>query len=125
MPLILGVPAAKPYLLLVGDKSLPTIPNALEAAGREYTRVQVYKTCEAATLRGDIQSLTLRPDDWVALFSPSSAACVRRYLDLEGVKVAAIGETTAEGLPVDAVAQTPDAAGLAAAVVKADEQNRP
>lgn len=102
---------------------MPTIPEALLASRRPFERVQVYSTCEAETLAPEIAKLKLDKGDWVAFFSPSSSEYVRRHLDISSVKVAVIGETTEKAVgKVDAVAQRPDAKGLAEAVVEADQR---
>lgn len=97
----------RPYLMLVGDKTLPTLPARLGAAGRAVTRVPVYATAEAPTLGADLEAffaalsppLSVSPPPappasvpaptpappppplWVAFFSPSSAAYVLPHLE--------------------------------------------
>lgn len=129
VPLILGSPATKPYLMLVGDKSLPTLPDALAAAGRGVRQVHVYTTREATSLASEVAGVDAR---WSVLFSPSSSSYVLPHLEQAGwrvkahgdgqeMNIAAIGETTAawlreHGYRVDAVAQTPDTGGVVQAI---------
>lgn len=104
-----------------------------------------YETQAAAGLDRVVEEVD-KATKWVSVFSPSSAGYVLPLLEASGwalrndddeleeatttrrvcVRVAAIGETTAgflrrEGFRVDAVASTPDAEGLVAAVCAADE----
>lgn len=110
-PVIVGAPLRapagthRPYLMLVGDKTLPTLPDRLGAAGRVVTRVAVYATAEAPALAADLGTLFAalpplpppspsapeapaapapplppQPRPWVAFFSPSSAAYVLPHL---------------------------------------------
>ncbi len=141
-PLILGAPPRsqsevyRPYLVLTGDKTLPLLTDALRGAGRVVERVKVYETREDSGLRDAVGALQ-EEDVWVALFSPSSAGFVLPHLERAGyalraeggegrrARTAAIGETTEAALRdggwrVDAVARTPDAPGLVAAISEAD-----
>ncbi|WOO77895.1 Uroporphyrinogen-III synthase [Vanrija pseudolonga] len=145
-PLLLSVPPRdgaagyRPYLLLTGDKTLPTLGDALAAAGRQAIKVQVYATAPAPSLADDVGRLeaSLR---WAALFSPSSASYVLPLLEAAGfgvrpdgaqdrrLRIAAIGETTAAwlrdaGYALDAVAATPNAEGLLAAIDAAEAGER-
>lgn len=151
-PLILAAPPRsggggyRPYLVLTGDKTLPLLTDSLRSAGRDVRRVRVYETSEDPGLGDTVRSLASGLGDagerlgegtdmmkWIALFSPSSAAFVLPHLEAagydlrqeDGVRVAAIGETTAgalraAGVRVDAVAGTPDAEGLVEAIAAAD-----
>ncbi|KAL1408500.1 uroporphyrinogen-III synthase [Vanrija albida] len=122
------------YLLLTGDKTLPLLGDALAAAGRRATKVQVYATAQAPTLAANVERLP-RALRWAALFSPSSAGYVLPLLEGAGfgvrpasagrLRIAAIGETTAAflregGYALDAVAATPTAEGLLAAISAAE-----
>ncbi|CAK9784819.1 tetrapyrrole biosynthesis, uroporphyrinogen III synthase [Cutaneotrichosporon oleaginosum] len=124
----------RPYLVLAGDKTLPLLTDSLRGAGRAVERVKVYETREAPGLAAAVRALPPQPG-WVALFSPSSAGFVLPHLEAAGfrlregvegrTRVAAIGETTEAALReggwrVDAVARTPDAAGLVAAIAEAE-----
>ncbi|BEI88517.1 uncharacterized protein CcaverHIS019_0112350 [Cutaneotrichosporon cavernicola] len=125
----------KPYLILTGDKTLPLLTEALRGAGRVVERVKVYETREDLDLGRAIRNLRGldEQDTWIALFSPSSASFVLPHFEAAGyalkkegrIRLLAIGETTesalrAGGWRVDAVAKTPDAPGLVAAIVEAD-----
>jgi uroporphyrinogen-III synthase len=122
--------------MLTGDKTLPTLPDALGRAGRSLTKVKVYATRPRAKLGEDIDALDNRTDAWAVLFSPSSAAAVvlllnrrwriRCHDDRESgearrtIRLLAIGETTAsylrERFVCDAVAATPDPEGVLGAL---------
>lgn len=138
----------RPYLVLTGDKTLPLLTECLRAAGREVRRVKVYETTADPGLGKAVRSLANGSSSsggagegeavWIALFSPSSSGFVLPHLEAAGydlragnggrARVAAIGETTAaalraEGWRVDAVAETPDAQGLVAAIVAAERES--
>lgn len=143
-PIILNAPPRHegygPYLVLIGDKTLPLLSNALSGAGRRLNRVQVYETTCAVSLPSSLGEVH---EGWVAFFSPSSAVCVLPLLEGKAqlpwdasvvakprgtgprIKIAAIGRTTEgylreQGLRVEAVAETPDPEGLLAAIKAAD-----
>lgn len=139
-PLLLSAPPRddttyRPYLILTGDKTLPTLGDELASAGRQVVKVQVYSTEPAPSLAADVGRLgkSLR---WAALFAPSSASYVLPLLEGAGfgvrpdaqerrLRIAAIGETTASflrdgGYALDAVAETPNAEGLLAAIAAAE-----
>lgn len=149
-PIILKAPPRHdgygPYLVLTGDKTLPLLSEALLRDGRRLTRVQVYETASAACLPSTLSCVEIR-EGWAAFFSPSSAACaipllegrVRLPWDTSVVarprgsgprlRLAAIGRTTEGylreiGLRVEAVAETPDPAGLLDAIRAADDRQR-
>lgn len=134
VPILLSS-AVSPLLILRGDKSTEEIPRALNANGRAYHEVIVYRTSEVPGLRERLTEALgqMGNGGWLAFFAPSSAGMVLGHLREMGVdvppsggmKVAAIGETTraflqGEGVRVDAVAKEPTAAGLAKAIHEAD-----
>jgi uroporphyrinogen-III synthase len=132
--------------MLVGDKTLPLLPVALEGAGRTVTKVKVYATAEAPGLAAAVAGLAgMEACAWGVLFSPSSSGYVLRHLEERGwrvrsaggdsedrreIRLVAIGETTAgflreNGFRCDAVASTPDAPGVVEAICGADGRSLP
>jgi len=110
--------AGKTILFLRGDRSLRTIPERLGNVATVEEAV-VYKTVEVPLENDEaVGRLQSGQVDWLCFFSPSA---VESYLDRGfrlGVKVAALGETTASrarslGFSVDFVSEKASASGFA------------
>lgn len=126
-------------LYLTGDKNRETLPEMLTAGGVALETLEVYGTTGSSTFRDDLRVALERshmPDQaeewgWVVYFAPSAAAFVTpmlsEMLDLDALRVAAIGPTTASFLRdtlkmrVDVVASKPTPDALCRAVVAFDE----
>ncbi len=110
----------RPLLFLCGNLRRDEIPSALKEAGVPFEELQVYETLQAETI-----DLSSHPKpDWVVFFSPSGVEAVSRAADLDwiNVRLAAIGETTAEaihqrGFDVEAVAAEPTPESLLEAIL--------
>lgn len=110
----------RPLLFLCGNLRREELPDKLRAAGVPFEELCVYETLPAATI--DLSGHPL--PDWVVFFSPSGVEAVRRKhgIDWHSVRLAAIGQTTAEairqdGLEVEAVAAEPTPESLLQAIV--------
>jgi uroporphyrinogen-III synthase len=133
----LGGAAARPVLFLAGDKAMPVLPTLLAEARVPLEQVCVYATQPRADLPALLDAyhtrhgLALR---WVVVHSPSTvyatAPTLARWAQpqppqhQQGIRLAAIGPTTAAaletvGLVASAVAAVPSPAGVAAAILAA------
>jgi uroporphyrinogen-III synthase len=113
----------QPLLFLSGNRRRDALPEGLAAHNIPYHEQEAYVTVPRSDL-----SLPALGDDrpmWVVFFSPSGLDAVQQSsVALDSYRVGAIGPTTArrlraEGLRVDAVAETPSPPGLAAALQRA------
>lgn len=117
--LIRGHAFDRPLLFLCGNRRLDVLPTRLHAAGIEVEEIEVY----VSRLRPNLDWPTDKRPDWIVFFSPSGYEAVRQApnTNMTGVRVAAIGPTTAEalragGLDVSAVADEPSPRALSAAI---------
>lgn len=112
----------RPLLFLCGSRRRDVLPDLLASSGIEVEEICVYDT----RLRDGLAWPPGRKPDWLVFFSPSGFEAVRRAgLPLEGVRVAAIGPTTADvlrahGVPVAGVADEPTPEQLRMAIRRAD-----
>ncbi|PBK63412.1 tetrapyrrole biosynthesis, uroporphyrinogen III synthase [Armillaria solidipes] len=126
-------PRPTKLLYLTGDKNCDTLPNILGGAGVVLHFLKVYKTQGSSTFSQQLKGIVpLRPTVpwWIVFFAPSAAEFVLPFLkeqfDLESVKIAAIGPTTAAflhetlGLRVDAIPTKPSSEELLRAIVDVD-----
>ena len=122
-----GPELARPLLFLAGDKAMPVLPTLLTEARVPFEQLCVYETQPRPNLDALLaeydaaHGATLR---WVVVHSPSTVRAtlptLGRWAD-RGVRLAAIGPTTAAalaagGLAASAVAVTPTPTGVAAAI---------
>lgn len=85
--------AGKKLLFVGGERSMRTIPETLGSIA-DVDEVVVYKTVEIETANDTKKSVASSSIEWICFFSPSAVeAFEKRYG--AGVRVAAIGETTA------------------------------
>lgn len=119
-PLI--APSPLPLVFLCGNRTRHVLPRRLRTAGIPFEPVLVYST----HLRDDLDFTGMERPSWVVFFSPSGLEAARHAtgLDLNQIRRAAIGPTTADalesaGLPPDAVADAPDPEALARALASA------
>ncbi len=111
----------RPLLFLCGSRRRDELPDKLRRTGIDFEELCVYESRPRARL-----DLPSHPDpDWVAFFSPSGVQAVIEdgRLDLHSMRIAAIGETTANALadfPLQAVARAPTPEALAQAIAAAD-----
>ncbi|PBK80575.1 tetrapyrrole biosynthesis, uroporphyrinogen III synthase [Armillaria gallica] len=132
---ILAEPPRPPtkLLYLTGDKNRDTLPNILGGAGVSLHSLKVYETQGSSTFSLQLKEIVpVRPTVpwWIVFFAPSAAEFVlpflREQFDLDTVKVAVIGPTTATflreilGLRVDAIPTKPSAEELLRAIIDAD-----
>lgn len=115
---------AQPLLFLCGSRRRPDLPDSLRDADIKFDELCVYET----HLRTDLKFDALPAPEWVVFFSPSGVEAVLENgsLDLSSVRIAAIGETTADSLrafDVEAVARTPTPDSLVEAIAAADASN--
>lgn len=110
---------AQPLLFLCGNRRRDLIPARLEATGIPIEELVVYRSRP----RSRLDWPDGRQPDWAVFFSPSGVEAVERSraIQLQGVRIAAIGPTTADalrrrGLHVDAVAEEPSPGALALAI---------
>lgn len=113
-----------PLLFLCGDRRRDDLPDRLQTAGIAYEEICVYRTFPESGIEFDEED----QPDWIVLFSPSGLDALDSStgLDLTSVRIAAIGPTTAaaaetRGWKVDAVAEKPSPASLAAAIRMASD----
>jgi len=113
----------KPLLFLCGRRRLEKLPKRLQESRIAFEELCVYETTE----RTDLALKTDVLPDWVVFFSPSGVDAVRLDggWDLEHVRIATIGSSTADaarlsGLHVHAVARNPTPEGIAQAMAAAD-----
>ncbi|KAK0192074.1 tetrapyrrole biosynthesis, uroporphyrinogen III synthase [Armillaria mellea] len=126
-------PCPTKLLYLTGDKNRDTLPNILSGAGISLHSVKVYETQGSSTFSQQLKGIvpvrqTVRW--WIVLFAPSAAEFVlpslKEQFDLDSVKIAVIGPTTATflretlGLRVDAIPTKPSPEELLRAIVDAD-----
>lgn len=119
----------EPLLFLTGDKSLKTIPTALEQANKNFTELRVYETVPKGSIKKDLINI-LESNNQVILvfFSPSGVDAVMNVFSEEFRKLynplfASIGPTTSQrlrelGLPIIAEAKTPTLDGISDALDK-------
>lgn len=113
----------RPLLFLCGNRRRDELPDRLREAAIDFEELCVYHSHPKESL-----DLTVNVDPaWVVFFSPSGMQAVRDEgrLDLDSVRIAAIGETTGEalrgdGLRVDAIARSPTPTALTEALATAD-----
>ncbi|KAK0442098.1 tetrapyrrole biosynthesis, uroporphyrinogen III synthase [Armillaria borealis] len=126
-------PRPTKLLYLTGDKNRDTLPNILGGAGVVLHPLKVYETQGSSTFPQHLKGIVpLRPTVpwWIVFFAPSAAEFVLPFLkeqfDLDSVKIAAIGPTTATFLRetlrirVDAIPTKPSAEELLRVIVDAD-----
>lgn len=121
--------AGKRLLFVRGDKSMRTIPELLKGRA-EVDEVVVYRTMENDLEAGAVNEIRrrLRSGEvgWICFFSPSAVDSFRKFFDLEdleGVKTAAIGQTTAQrgkesGLNADFISPRAGAQDFAAGLIE-------
>ncbi|KAK0204209.1 tetrapyrrole biosynthesis, uroporphyrinogen III synthase [Desarmillaria ectypa] len=126
-------PRPTKLLYLTGDKNRDTLPNILGAAGVSLHSLKVYETQGSSTFSQHLKKIVpKRPNApwWIVFFAPSAAEFVLPFLneqfDLDSVKIAVIGPTTATflhetlKLRVDAVPAKPSPEELLRAIVDTD-----
>ncbi|MCU0725895.1 MAG: uroporphyrinogen-III synthase [Planctomycetes bacterium] len=106
-----------------GDRALAVVEEGLAAAGARVTRLVVYRAVDAASLPPGIA----RGVDAVVFASPSAVAVFTALGgDLAAARAVAIGPTTARALAARgieaAVAPTPDAEGVVAALISMEDR---
>lgn len=116
--------AGKDLLFISGDRSVRTIPAMLEGIAR-VDELVVYRTVEVLQADKVIESIRVKLKTgeiaWICFFSPSGVDSFMAHFggeDLEKVKAAAIGETTASrakevGLDVAFISERSNAADYA------------
>lgn len=113
----------RPLLFLCGNRRRDELPDALRQAAIDFEELCVYQSHPKESL-----DLTAYADPaWVVFFSPSGVQAVRDEgrLDLNSVRIAAIGKTTGEalkkdGFRVEAIARSPTPDAVAEALAAAD-----
>ena len=120
--------AGKRLLFVRGDKSMRTIPELLDGKA-SVEELVVYRTVEnphAEEVTADIRTrLDDNEIDWVCFFSPSAVETfVKAFerIDFDGIKMAAIGQTTARrakeaGLKVEFISNRASAEIFAAGLM--------
>ncbi|KAJ3040459.1 hypothetical protein HDV00_010896 [Rhizophlyctis rosea] len=124
----------KPLLFLAGSKHRGTLPDGLQQAGVDFRTIVVYETEGSKRVDEEVERLLEGQKggvDWVVFFSPlgvRTALPVLRSKSCwgEGLKVAAIGPTTAKevedsGVVVTITAAKPNVDSLVMAIVDAGE----
>jgi len=138
---------ARHVLYLAGDPHRPELPELLSEGGIDVQIRTLYRTIPVVPSDWNVpnvqnapvllNALSARPGpdtielpDWVCFFSPRGVATVFESQDIDwsGVKIAAIGPTTAEALRVqgivpDAVAPRPEPESLVEAILGSDSQD--
>lgn len=112
---------ARPLLFLCGNRRRADLPDALRAADIKFDELCVYETHPLT----DLEFSAHPAPDWVVFFSPSGVDAVLEdgRLDLSSVRIAAIGETTADalrGFEIEAIARRPTPDSLVEAIAGAD-----
>lgn len=110
-------------LFLCGNRRRDELPDKLREAAIDFEELCVYHSHRKESL-----DLTAYAEPaWLVFFSPSGVQAVRGdgRLDLNSVRIAAIGETTGEalkqdGLRVEAIARSPTPDALTEALAAAD-----
>ncbi|KAJ3317697.1 hypothetical protein HDU76_001084 [Blyttiomyces sp. JEL0837] len=129
------IQAVRPVKLLFlrGDKSLGTLAVKLgQQQNISFDEIVVYETGPNPNLQSGLKSLPIAPD-WTVFFSPSGFDIAKpllvEYAWWSSCRVAALGPTTAahigkeeNGVRVDAVAQSPNAAALCVAIRDSNER---
>ncbi|KAK0215644.1 tetrapyrrole biosynthesis, uroporphyrinogen III synthase [Armillaria fumosa] len=127
-------PRPAKLLYLTGDKNRDALPNILGSVGVSLYSLKVYETRGSSTFSQQLKRIVpVRPSVpwWIVFFAPSAAEFVLPFLkeqfDLDSVKIAVIGPTTATflgetlGLRVDAIPTKPSPEELLRVIVDADE----
>ncbi|KAK0496489.1 tetrapyrrole biosynthesis, uroporphyrinogen III synthase [Armillaria luteobubalina] len=125
-------PRPTKLLYLTGDKNRDTLPSILGSAGVFLYSLKVYETQGSSTFSQQLKKIVpMRPTMpwWIVFFAPSAAEFVLPFLkeqfDLDSVKIAVIGPTTATflretlGLRVDAIPTKPSPEELMKAILNA------
>lgn len=114
----------RPLLFLCGNRRRDTLPFLLREHGVPFEELCVYTSHEDV----DLNFASRRLPDWAVFFSPSGVGAILAKCgwDLGNVRLAVIGETTAEalrgaGFKVDVVAKEPTPHALAHAMQAAEE----
>ena len=121
----------RPLLFLAGDKAMPVLPALLAEAHVPLVQACVYETRPRPDLPAALAPYSADGPDapaWVVLHSPSAVTAVGAQLaawTAHGVRLAAIGATTAAalataGLVATATAPEPTSAGVAVALRAAE-----
>lgn len=114
--------SGKRVLFPRGNRARDVLPNMLKASGAIVDEPIAYRTVPAS--REDVQSRLESGVDWIVLTSPSTWQELLEMLEspraLEGIRLAAIGPTTAEairqsGYELSCIADPPGLAGLLSA----------
>ncbi|PBK70585.1 tetrapyrrole biosynthesis, uroporphyrinogen III synthase [Armillaria solidipes] len=126
-------PRLTKLLYLTGDKNRDTLPNIFGGAGVFLHSLKVYGTQGNSTFSQQLKGIvSVRPTVpwWIVFFAPSAAEFVLPFLkeqfDLDSVKIAAIGPTTATflretlGLRVDSILTKPLPEELLGPIVDVD-----
>lgn len=113
----------RPLLFLSGDRRRDVLPTRLRSAGIQIEELCVYENRS----RSPVGWPTEQVPDWVVFFSPSGFEAIREEWEerLRGVRIAAIGPTTAEvlgsaGVVVATVAGEPSPRALVEALREYD-----
>lgn len=114
----------RPLLFVCGNRRRDDLPDTLREAAIDLEELCVYQSQSRESL-----DLAAYPEpEWVVFFSPSGVHVVQKddRLDVDSVRIAALGETTAgaledAGFHVDAIAREPTPNALVEALTAADE----